>query len=54
MQMKDQKSLFLLRNHFEDHTKKEMEVLQRKQSDLYRELNIVMNTIKKQKKLIAQ
>jgi hypothetical protein len=54
MQMKNQKSLFLLRNHFQEHTKKEMEVLERKQSDLYKELNVVMNSIKKQQKQIAK
>ena len=54
MQMKNQKSLFLLRNHFQEHTQKEMQVLARKQSDLYKELNVVMNSIKKQQKQIAQ
>ena len=54
LQSKSSKSLASLKNQLEDHTKKEIKILNRKNQDLISELNKVSNRIRVQKTQLSK
>lgn len=54
LQSKSTKSLVSLKNQLEDHTKKEINILQRKNQDLIAELNKVSNRLRLQKREMSR